>query len=230
MAYEANIPLPRDRYRVSQGDILQNFQAIYDVTNVNHVVFNDADQGKHKFVQFPQQTTSPTTGGTQVAVYSAAGFTNSQQPNSVTGLVFKRSSGTVINFTDTFVDTINLGLLPNQLFHYWNRLPSGLLIKINTFFLDVNPSNVSSPPPVISQSIGVGPAFQNIYWTNITPQRNPFIDPNAPDADPNVVIYNLPPVLPNPVIRFIAWTRNLSGTARRNPKTAVIVRTIIIGD
>lgn len=229
MAYEGNIPLPRDRYRVSQGDILQNFQAIDTVTQLNHVLFNDADQGKHKFVQFPEQATEPDTGGTQIALYSEEGLTTVEQPNAVTGLVFKRSTGIAINFTDTFVNSMTFGLLSNQLFQYWNRLPSGLLIKIASFFVDVNTFNTVVPPSR-EVRIPVGSIFNNIYWTNITPQRDPFIDPNASNADPNVVIYITGTNATTGAISYRAWTRNLFNNARQEPKTSVLIRVVIIGD
>lgn len=231
MPYNQNIPLARDRYLISQGDMLDNFISIDTVTQKNHVVFNDADQGKHKFVQFVPQSNSPTTGGTQVAVYGEEnGPFIPSQPFTTPSLVFKRSSGTTINFTNTFVVNEGFGSLPNQLKLYWNRLPSGLLVKIATVFVNVNPNNEILTSPIIELTTGIGPNFNTIYWSNVTPQRDPNIDPNAADADPNVVLYNAGPNLPSAEARFVAWTRNLFGVGRRNPKRDVLIRVVIIGD
>lgn len=59
MPYNNNIPLGPDRFYVSQGDMLQNFQQTFTDTQVDHVVLNNVDQGKHKFVRFPDDTINP---------------------------------------------------------------------------------------------------------------------------------------------------------------------------
>jgi len=75
MAYKANIPQPGDQKNVSQGDILNNFTEIKTVIDINHVTFADADgnQGKHKYVTFPEQgtaiTDAPKTEANEVALY-----------------------------------------------------------------------------------------------------------------------------------------------------------------
>lgn len=46
MPYLANIPLGNDQLNVSQGQILDNFQALSTYVSIDHVEFNLADQGK----------------------------------------------------------------------------------------------------------------------------------------------------------------------------------------
>ena len=62
--YTNTIPQAADLISDSQPPILENFQAIQELIEVNHVTFNTADFGKHKSVMFPDQTGStPIFGG-----------------------------------------------------------------------------------------------------------------------------------------------------------------------
>lgn len=70
MAYTANTPLANQRLKDSQPILNDNFQAIDALINVNHVGFNVADAGKHKYVTFPAQVADPNTGAAEVALYS----------------------------------------------------------------------------------------------------------------------------------------------------------------
>jgi hypothetical protein len=54
--YDNNIVNGPDLLSESQGPMQQNFEAISDLIDVNHVGFNDPDQGKHKFVTFRRNT------------------------------------------------------------------------------------------------------------------------------------------------------------------------------
>jgi hypothetical protein len=60
MPYNANIPQPTDQLSVSQGQILDNFIDVSSLVNINHVNFDLADAGKHKWVTFPSQAAIPT--------------------------------------------------------------------------------------------------------------------------------------------------------------------------
>lgn len=59
MTYQPNIPKATELISVSQDDILQNFQAVDAAWNINHDDFNSATQGKHKFVEMPDQGIDP---------------------------------------------------------------------------------------------------------------------------------------------------------------------------
>lgn len=114
MAYNENIPQATDNPSQSQAELLANFQEISTAFNLNHGNFNAGDQGKHSFLQMPEQTSSPATAANEAAVFS--------QQSSLTGnteLVFRReSNGDEIEFT---------GLLGGN--DGWTRLPSGILLK-----------------------------------------------------------------------------------------------------
>lgn len=117
MAYNATIPAPTDQLNVSQGQIFNNFAAISTLVNVNHVDFNTADQGKHKFVTFPEQVSPPTAGATEVILYSAQSAFSSR-----TELIYQ-SAGDLINLE------LTAGILNSP---GWSYLPSGLLLKWDT--------------------------------------------------------------------------------------------------
>jgi len=68
MPYQANIPQPTDRRSDSQNDILNNFIALEATIQLNHADINGADDGKHKYVTFPQQAASPVTAGNDINI------------------------------------------------------------------------------------------------------------------------------------------------------------------
>src|ERR1019366_7957804 len=70
MPYNSNIPLATDEIPTSQGDLLGNFQTVQTAILVNHVGFNVANQGKHKFVTFPVQAAAPAPLANEIDLYS----------------------------------------------------------------------------------------------------------------------------------------------------------------
>lgn len=114
MAYNENIPQAFENPSDSQGKLLANFQAISTAFNLNHGNFNDPDQGKHEFLQMPEQASAPTTLTDEAGFYS-----QNSTLTGVTELVFRReSNGDEIEFTGFLGATDG-----------WTRLPSGILLK-----------------------------------------------------------------------------------------------------
>ncbi len=71
MTYEPTTPTgPGEDPSVSQPKITTNFEDISLLVNVNHVDFNGANQGKHKFVTLPEQGTAPVILENEGAVYT----------------------------------------------------------------------------------------------------------------------------------------------------------------
>lgn len=116
MSYNANIPQPTDIPANSQPQLLANFQGINTLINVNHVGFDLADQGKHKWVSYPDQVAAnPSTAATEVATYC---ITSADSGNLE--LTFRRpSDGAIIPMTARGGGAAN----------GWTMLPSGLLMK-----------------------------------------------------------------------------------------------------
>lgn len=115
MPYNQNIPQPADQISDSQNDLLNNFGSIYTLVNVNHVTFDDPNQGKHAFVEMPQQAMAPVTALGEVGLYCLASAYGAGSPT----LVYrKENSGAQVEIASA--NLANPG---------WTFLPSGLLIK-----------------------------------------------------------------------------------------------------
>lgn len=82
MAYTANVPQATQKISGTQGLILANFTGLEPYLDVNHVDINaNVDAGKHKYITMPQQTPDnvPTTGPTELSIYSALSAINITQ-------------------------------------------------------------------------------------------------------------------------------------------------------
>lgn len=114
MAYNENIPQASDNPSQSQAQILDNFQEISTAFNTNHGNFNAGNQGKHSFLQMPEQSSPPSTSSDEMGLYT--------KESSLTSLaemfIRRESNGTEIEFT-SFLGAAN----------GWTRLPSGVLLK-----------------------------------------------------------------------------------------------------
>jgi len=117
MPYTSDIPKATDNPSASQPLIKDNFAAINDVVGVNHVPFNEPNEGKHTAIVMVEQDVAPVTLIKEVGVYpKLSTLTN------ILELFFRRqASGVEIEFTSS------LGAVNG-----WTRLPSGILIKWGT--------------------------------------------------------------------------------------------------
>jgi hypothetical protein len=147
MAWQQNIPQPTDKLSVSQGDLLNNFQALNTWMNINHYLPTDINSGKHKFVTMPIQGADVATGGNEIALYTKTGdFSAPPQ------LFWRQqNNGTVVNITEG--DLVTNG---------WSRLPSGLIVKWGSATLS-NVGNIT---------YNQGPAFTTVFYVNITPNNS----------------------------------------------------------
>lgn len=157
MAYNQNIPQPGDQLNNSQPQLLANFQEINTALNANHVGFNVADQGKHKFLQFPQQGATIATGATEMSLLNLIGAKSGEAE-----LNYRRqNNGLTIPFTESLVAE-----------NGWTFYPSGLLCKWG--FAPINAgagagANFSIVFPTIPQQR----AFTNPpYFVNFVPSSN----------------------------------------------------------
>lgn len=116
MAYNENIPKASQNPSQSQGQILDNFLEINTAFNTNHGNFNAGNQGKHSFLQMPEQSSPPPTGANEMALY-----TKESSLTSLAEMFIRRENGTEIEFTSS------LGAANG-----WTRLPSGILLKWGT--------------------------------------------------------------------------------------------------
>lgn len=113
MAFNPNIPQPDDFQDESQTQLLANFQALKTLIDVNHETFGSANEGKHKYVTLPEQSSAPATSTNEMALYTKA-------VSGVTQMFLKNeNSGSEVNFTSATKTTTD-GTL---------TLPSGVILK-----------------------------------------------------------------------------------------------------
>jgi len=112
--YNPNIPQPTDILSDSQDDILENFQQLNTAWNVNHVLFNTANQGMHAQVTMPNNAAPTAT-----AIGQANMWSQQSTLTATTELAWQReNAGSIIEWTGLLAATPG-----------WTRLPSGILLK-----------------------------------------------------------------------------------------------------
>jgi hypothetical protein len=145
MPYQQNIPQPADQLDDSQGDILGNFQEIYNLVGINHVQFGGAaGQGKHTEVTLPRNAAPTPTGITEANIYSDLNALTGQ-----TELWWQReNNGNRISFTANA-----------SLANGWTYLPSGILLQWGTDTKTGSNQLVTLPvgnPPLVLNAFFVG--------------------------------------------------------------------------
>jgi hypothetical protein len=147
MTYNANIPQPTDQISDSQSDLLNNFGSINTFVNVNHVAFDDPNQGKHFFVEMPQQAGAPNTALGEVGLYCLASAYGANAPT----LVYRQENkGTQIE-----IASANLAATG------WTFLPSGLLVKWSSG----NAVAVNGAGTILYPTGAAIPAFGTVFAT-----------------------------------------------------------------
>ena len=138
MSYNPNIPNPNDLLSDSQGDILQNFQALNTVYGTNHYPYDNATVGqigKHKFVSMPVLAAAPATIAGEGALYfktSGAG--------SALFMVRDGNAGTEVQLTSSSVGNVQTAA------NGWTWLPGRLLLQWGSFNPNVS-TVVNFPVP-----------------------------------------------------------------------------------
>jgi hypothetical protein len=131
MAYNNNIPQPNDDLSVSQPQILANFAEIATAFNLNHGPFNSGTEGKHAFVEMPNQNAAPpVTIANEVGLYcNTSAFTT--QPELF--LIKQLGSTVPPNLRPPIAPNGYEISGSNYTSPGWTRLPSGILLKWGTF-------------------------------------------------------------------------------------------------
>jgi len=120
------IPMAGDVISQSQGDLLNNMEAINTLVMVNHAPFNTANQGKHIYVEMPVQVASPPIvfDAGEVALYSFLNPITSQNEMYVNKT--NEVTATQIPATASILSTDSAPLNNTS---GWSYLPSGILMK-----------------------------------------------------------------------------------------------------
>lgn len=118
-----NIPLPGQSLLQTRDQVNANFTDTNRAFKVNHVEINISGEGKHKFLQMPEQVAPfPTTDANEAALYCAVGATS-----GVSELVFRRESSPGIIGTIPFTE--HSPASPSMNSAGWTYLPSGIMMQ-----------------------------------------------------------------------------------------------------
>lgn len=162
MVYTANVPQATQTFQATQAPINANFQGIQTLVGINHVQFDLADQGKHKWVSMPIQAANPGTLATEMALY-----TKTSTLSTVPEMFIQRADASVVEFTSALNSSVG-----------WTRLPSGILIKWGN--ASANGNTVYAYPTGATI-----PVFTNVFSVSITTE-----DASATDANVFVRLTN----------------------------------------
>lgn len=163
MAYQANIPQPNNLLSQSQDDILNNFQAIQTLIGVNHVNFNDADQGKHKWITFPQQGATPPGGSGfnpgELGMYNAIYSVSTQNELFIN----KTNQATVVQIPST-ASILSVNSAPASISAGYSYLPSGIILRWGSVT-----GATGSNTQTLGSNPNAGPALTQILSVQLTP-------------------------------------------------------------
>lgn len=186
MPYNQSIPQPNDDISVSQGDLLNNFMALYNAFNTNHGDFNSSEQGQHKLSMYFNQASDPTTAMNQVALYA--------KEISGAAHLFVRNASDATPADLTITHT--LGGAPDAQGSF--NLPCNMKIIWRTGTVSTGngsitqswaagPITVFGAPPIFTCAVLRGGASANaLFWvsaataSDVTVQARMATDPSAP--------------------------------------------------
>lgn len=124
MSYTSNIPLSGESLGSTRDRINQNFQQIDTVLAVNHVAFNDSGEGKHTFLQMPEQASAPATAVNEGGFYTKVVSGNTQffMRNESSGSEYQISGMNDASFA-------RFGAASATAPNGWTFLPGGLILQ-----------------------------------------------------------------------------------------------------
>jgi hypothetical protein len=150
--YNGSIPQSTDQISDSQNDLLNNFGSILTLVDVNHVTFDDPNQGKHFFVEMPQQVAQSVTALGEVGIQCLASAFGAGNPTLV---YLPQNNAAAIEMTSAQFATPG-----------WALLPSGILLKWGVITVNAyGTTNFTYP-------VGAIPAFTTVYTVLLQPQSN----------------------------------------------------------
>ena len=160
--YNNAIPQSTDQFSISQPELLQNFQSIQLLIDVDHTDFTSVNAGQHDQVSLPVQGAAPAFAPGSYGLYNLFDGLNNQlfMKNDFTGLQVPVSKGNIPSVG------------PSGFKNGYTYLPSGFLIK---WGLAAAAANAITPivfPLADSGAIAI-PAFTTacvgVIANNVTP-------------------------------------------------------------
>lgn len=132
MTYVTDIPVSGESLGSTRDRIRGNFQENAVVQAINHVAFNSIGEGKHKFLQMPEQVSAPVTLSNEAAFYTKVG-TNPAESN-----LFFRGENNGFEYQLTTADQTNIATFANNTAYAtdnaggWTFLPGNLIMQYGT--------------------------------------------------------------------------------------------------
>lgn len=133
MAYNPSTPLnSSEDPSTTEPKLRENFQSLNSFLSKNHVDIEttatpSANQGKHKFLQMPEQTSAPTTSANEIALYS-------KEANGVAQIFFrKEGDGDEVQLTGSSTISTNGELFISGVNIKWGTKIAGVFGTTITF-------------------------------------------------------------------------------------------------
>ena len=122
MTYTVGVPFDGQSLSNSKPQIRSNFSVINTAFSTNHLALGAIDQGKHKFLQMPNQSAAPTTSSNESGFYakSAQSFSN---------LFWRQESGGADPLKNQGAEIQLTNVLPTNASKGCTFLPGGLLMQ-----------------------------------------------------------------------------------------------------
>lgn len=177
MTYTPNIPVTGDSLGSTRDRIRTNFQEIASVEAVNHVAFNQVGEGKHKFLQMPEQTSNPTT-----LVNEGAFFTKVGTNPSETNLFFRGESNGFVYQITRVISASTARFSTNTLYAAnlnggWTFLPGGLLLQYGA---RSNPGTSGTITFPVAFTTGYFSITLGLSRNNSSSTQNVYVDNSVP--------------------------------------------------
>lgn len=200
MPYNTDILNRLDQLCDSQSELLANFTAIAALLQQDHVNFNGADQGKHKKLTMPIQTSAaPTPSSNEYEMICGQRTIGDVLIQNLLG--FQAPGVSTLNATASYATATyrGVGVSTGQTL----RLPSGVLIKW-AFFNNVHIESGDNTglQKITWTTAGSNELFTNQRWAYVTPVRVV----NS-DSDVNVFFYVYDLTDPTQ-LKFLSFTKN----------------------
>lgn len=130
MTYDPRPNASGDTLVDSRDPIRINFEVIRDAFVINHQGFNATNEGKHKFVQMPNQDTIPASAANEVTVFAQDSGSVSQLHirGEGTGSTYQLTTTTSGVDPDFATFGTNTGYIANHT-GGWTFLPGGLIMQ-----------------------------------------------------------------------------------------------------
>jgi len=147
MSYNPSIPQAGDNPSQSQSQLLDNFTQLNNFLSENHVALNASGQGKHSFLQMPEQAAAPSTLVDEVAFYSKLS-TNKTAGNQAELFYRQEDSGGAGGAEYQLTNAFNGGVSDGSYI-----IPGGLKVRWGRRDLVSNGTTISLAPDGFTSSI-----------------------------------------------------------------------------